>query len=79
VGYNNFINLVQFSVDGGHVYKTYFFESFHVRLSSKFLKNNNMSKTKFLSKFNKVVYKNTEFHADFKSIEKVVKNAPKQK
>jgi hypothetical protein len=36
-----------------------------------------MSKTKFLTKFNEVVYKNTDFHADF--IEKVGKNAPKLK
>jgi hypothetical protein len=38
-----------------------------------------MSKKKFLLKNSIWVSKNAEFHADFESVEKVLKNAPKKK
>jgi len=53
---------------------------FFARLASKFEKSTNMTtkKTNFFWKKSKKVSKNEEFHADFESVEKVVKNYTKK-
>jgi hypothetical protein len=58
-----------------HLLNTFFwfFEPFFARLASKFEKSTNMAKKQNLCQ------KKAEFHADFESIEKIVKNAPKKK
>jgi hypothetical protein len=57
-----------------HLLNTFFdFEPVFARLTSKFEKSTNMTlKNFFLEKIEKVS-KNAEFHADFESVEKVVK------
>ena len=51
-----------------------FFEPFPAHLQSKFEKSANMTKKKIFDKKSKKVSKNnTEFHADFESVEKVLK------
>jgi hypothetical protein len=47
------------------------FEPFFARLASKFEKSINMTFKKIWFEKIKKVSKNTEFHADFKSVEKV--------
>jgi hypothetical protein len=47
-------------------------------LASKFAKSANMTPKNFFVKKIKKISKNAEFHADFESVEKVVKNAPKK-
>jgi hypothetical protein len=47
-------------------------------LASKFAKSANMTQKNFFGKKSKKISKNAEFHADFESVEKVVKNAPKK-
>ncbi len=48
------------------------------RLASKFEKSTNMTKKNFFPKKLKKVSKNAEFHADFESVEKVVKKCTKK-
>jgi hypothetical protein len=63
-----------------HIYKILFilfFEPFFVRLASKFSKSTNMTKKFFFVLIKKIV-KNAGFHADFKSVEKVVKKCTKK-
>jgi hypothetical protein len=47
-------------------------------LASKFEKSTNVTLKKFFGKKSKKVSKEAEFNADFESVEKVVKNAPKK-
>jgi hypothetical protein len=58
-----------------HIYLIGFliFGAVFVRLASKFEKSTNM-----IFKRKKFSQKNAEFYADFKSVEKVIKNAPKK-
>ncbi len=64
-----------------HLLNTFFwfFEPFFARLASKFKKSTNMTKKNFFCKKSKKVSKNAEFHADFESVEKVVKKWTKKK
>jgi hypothetical protein len=54
-----------------------FFEPFFARLASKFSKRANMTKKICLKQIIKI-FKNAEFHADFESVEKVVKKRTKK-
>jgi hypothetical protein len=49
-----------------------------VRLASKFEKSTNMTKKMYFEK-SKKVSKNAEFHANFESVEKVVKKCTQKK
>jgi hypothetical protein len=51
---------------------------FFARLASKFEKSNNMTFKKIFWEKLKKVSKNPEFHADFKSVEKVFKKLTKK-
>ncbi len=52
---------------------------FFAHLASKFEKSTNMTyKKNFLDKKSKKVSKNAKFHADFESVEKVVKKYTKK-
>jgi hypothetical protein len=53
------------------------FEPFFAHLASKFAKSATMTPTNFFFIYKKIS-KNAEFHADFESVEKVVKNAQKK-
>jgi hypothetical protein len=63
-----------------HLQNTFFdFLSRFLRVWLQSLKKStNITFKKILSKKSKKVSKNAEFHADFESVEKVVKNAPKK-
>ncbi len=59
-------------------YIFWFFEPFFARLASKFEKSTNMTFKKNFREKIKKVSKNAEFHADFKSVEQVVKKCTKK-
>ncbi len=60
-------------------YFFWFFEPFFARSASKFAKSANMNQKKFFFSKSKNILKNAEFHADFESVEKVVKKCTKKK
>ncbi len=62
-----------------HIYKIFFwfFEPFFAQLALKFEKSTNVTCKIFFGKNQKGV-KNAEFHADFESVEKVVKKCTKK-
>jgi hypothetical protein len=64
-----------------HLQNTFFdfLSRFFAHLASKFAKSANMIPQFFILFFlSKKISKNADFHADFESAEKVVKNAPKK-